>query len=64
MRNSELAHLFTNNNLWKLVSISIIIAVFIPSSLNTITSFPIHIYALLLLPDFKKVDVFPFFFVK
>ena len=36
MRNSESAHLFTYNYFRKLVSISIISAVFIPPSLNTI----------------------------
>ena len=34
MRNSESAHLFTYNYFWKLVSISIISAVFIPPSLE------------------------------
>ena len=34
MRNSESAHLFAYNYFWKLVSISIISAVFIPPSLQ------------------------------
>ena len=34
MRNSESAHLFTYNYSWKLVSISIISAVFSPRSLK------------------------------
>ena len=35
MRNLKSAYLFTNNNIWKLVFISIINVVSIPSSLNT-----------------------------
>ena len=37
MRNSDSAHLFTYNYFWKLVSISIISAVFIPLYKNNYT---------------------------